>query len=69
MLSISMAGMANTSYHHTRMETPEPPAGCPVNHEFTPLSTEYAADPYTMTTKLREETPISSTRSNSATWW
>ncbi len=50
--------MADTSYHHTRMETPDPPAGCPVNHEFTPLSPEYAADPYTMTTKLREETPI-----------
>lgn len=33
-------------------------SGCPVRHDFDPLSTDYLADPYAVAARLREETPI-----------
>ncbi len=48
----------DTSYHHISTEVAPPPVGCPVVHDFSPFDVEYIADPYAVTGRLRETTPV-----------
>ncbi|MEM8902526.1 MAG: cytochrome P450 [Actinomycetota bacterium] len=50
--------MSANSYHQLRTDAPPPPAGCPVRHDWDPLSDEYLDDPYDAAHRLRDETPI-----------
>ena len=45
--------MAENSYHKTRSETPTAPAGCPVDHVFSPFTDSYVVDPYAELEKRR----------------
>ena len=50
--------MSGNSYHNIKTEVPPAPAGCPIDHTFTPLDRDYMLDPYTPTSHLRETTPV-----------
>ncbi len=50
--------MAETAYHHIRTTAAEAPAGCPVDHTFTPLAPDYVADPYPIAAQMRNESPV-----------
>ncbi len=50
--------MSANSYHAARTAAPPPPAGCPVDHAWDPLSDEYLRDPYSIASALRDEQPI-----------
>jgi len=50
--------MNETAYHHVRTTPADPPVGCPVNHDFTPLAPNYVEDPYPILARLRDETPV-----------
>jgi cytochrome P450 len=42
-------------------DTTVPPAGvggCPIRHDFDPLSADYLADPYAVAARVREESPV-----------
>jgi cytochrome P450 len=46
------------SYHQAPSGKVAAPAGCPVNHSWSPLNDDYLADPYPIANQLREEGPI-----------
>ena len=50
--------MTAADYHRLPAEVPAAPVGCPVNHEFSPLSHDYLLDPYEVLAGLRSETPV-----------
>lgn len=50
--------MSDISYHKVDAQRVPAPAGCPVDHEFSPYHQDYIADPYTWLNKKREEEPI-----------
>ena len=45
--------MAENTYHKTREEIPTAPAGCPVDHSFSPFTASYVSDPYAELEKRR----------------
>ena len=45
--------MAENTYHKTRTEIPTAPAGCPIDHSFSPFTDAYVADPYAELEKRR----------------
>ena len=45
-------------YHNLETEIPPPPSGCPIDHDFSPFSTAYLADPYAELALRREDTPV-----------
>ena len=50
--------MPDDAYHNVETDIPPPPKGCPVHDTFTPLDPGYMSDPYTITNRLREGTPV-----------
>lgn len=46
------------AYHELRGEAPPAPTGCPVNHEWSPLDSDYLDDPYPIAADLLDETPV-----------
>lgn len=50
--------MTDTAYHRIRTTAQGAPAGCPVDHGFTPLGDDYVADPYPIADALRERSPV-----------
>lgn len=50
--------MTDTAYHRIRTAAQGAPAGCPVDHAFTPLGPDYVADPYPIADALRDRTPV-----------
>ena len=50
--------MTDTAYHRIRTTAHGAPAGCPVDHAFTPLGDDYVADPYPIANALRERSPV-----------
>ena len=46
------------SYHRAPDEVPPPPKNCPVDHDFTPLATDYLTDPYAVLAGRRDHTPV-----------
>ena len=49
---------AAADYHRLPAAPPHPPAGCPVNGEFTPFGDGYLDDPYPVLAGLQAETPV-----------
>jgi cytochrome P450 len=56
-MSANTANTANT-YHHAPERIADAPAGCPVDHGWSPLSAAYLADPYPIAAQLREDHPV-----------
>jgi len=52
-----MTASENT-YHQAPSTVAAAPTGCPVDHEWSPLSTEYLRDPYPIASRLREDHPV-----------
>jgi cytochrome P450 len=50
--------MTANTYHHAPERIADAPAGCPVDHGWSPLSGEYLADPYPIAARLRDEHPV-----------
>ena len=51
--------METTGAYHQAPTTKAPaPTGCPVQHEWDPLSAEYLGDPYGVSHQLRDESPV-----------
>jgi cytochrome P450 len=50
--------MTTSAYHQPPTGVVAAPAGCPVNHQWNPLSAEYLDDPYRIAAQLSAETPI-----------
>lgn len=50
--------MTDLSYHKVDIEKPDAPSGCPVDHEFSPYSERYIANPYAWLGEKRENEPI-----------
>ena len=50
--------MAGDKYHQERLETPPPPAGCPMHATWSPLNEDYLAEPYAIAAQLRDEYPV-----------
>ena len=50
--------MSDAAYHKNRPETVPAPAGCPVDHAFSPFSKAYQADPYEELEKRRNNSPV-----------
>ena len=50
-----MSNNDERSYHQERGQVPDPPAGCPVHHTWSPLNDDYLADPYPIAASLRDE--------------
>ncbi len=50
--------MTDTAYHQIRTGTATAPAGCPVDHGFSPLMDAYIDDPYPIAAAMREEAPV-----------
>ena len=50
--------MSGTDYHQIRTTEATAPAGCPVDHHFSPLNDDFVLDPYPISSRMREETPI-----------
>ncbi len=50
--------MADNKYHQERLETPPPPAGCPAHATWSPLNSDYLADPYPIADELAAEHPV-----------
>ena len=46
------------AYHNVSQATAEPPTGCPVMHDFSPLAGDYMADPYAIGNRLRDDSPV-----------
>ncbi len=47
-----------SSYHSSPTSAAQAPPGCPVNHDWSPLSGDYLADPYPIADTLRATTPV-----------
>ncbi|MBT8079389.1 MAG: cytochrome P450 [Gammaproteobacteria bacterium] len=50
--------MSDLSYHKVRNAAVAPPDGCPVDHEFSPYSPRYIANPYAWLQQKRENEPV-----------
>jgi len=50
--------MSGPAYHKVRDAQATVPSGCPVNHEFTPYSAKYVANPYAWLGQVREGQPL-----------
>ncbi len=50
--------MSENKYHQERLETPPPPAGCPVHHTWSPLDDDYLAEPYGIAKQLAHQHPV-----------
>ena len=50
--------MSDLSYHKVKNVSVPAPDGCPVDHEFSPYSPRYIANPYAWLGKKRENEPI-----------
>lgn len=50
--------MSDLSYHKVKTQTVPAPEGCPVDHEFSPYSPRYIANPYVWLNDKRENEPI-----------
>lgn len=50
--------MAGDKYHQERLDTPPPPAGCPMHATWSPLNDDYLAEPYAIAAQLRNEHPV-----------
>lgn len=50
--------MAGDKYHQDRLETPPPPAGCPMHATWSPLNEDYLQEPYGIAAQLREDHPV-----------
>ena len=50
--------MAADKYHQERLDAPPPPAGCPMHATWSPLNSEYLAEPYGIAAALRDESPV-----------
>lgn len=46
------------TYHQAPAMVAGAPAGCPVDHQWNPLGTDYLADPYPIARRLREDHPV-----------
>jgi len=46
------------SYHQQRTMVTEPPPGCPVDHDWSPLDDDYLADPYPIARQFGEQCPV-----------
>ncbi|MGI9604839.1 MAG: cytochrome P450 [Acidimicrobiales bacterium] len=46
------------SYHEAPSTVASAPTGCPVDHAWSPLDTDYLDDPYPIAGRMREEHPI-----------
>ncbi|MGD9704112.1 MAG: cytochrome P450 [Acidimicrobiia bacterium] len=52
------AGVPAGSYHQQRVGGRRPPAGCPVEHSWSPLSDDYLRDPYPIARQLSADAPV-----------
>ena len=50
--------MVGDKYHQERLETPPPPAGCPIHATWSPLNDDYLAEPYKIAAELRDQHPV-----------
>ena len=50
--------MSDLAYHKVRGDKPVAPSGCPIDHEFSPYSQRYVADPYAWLNDKRESEPV-----------
>ena len=50
--------MSGPAYHKVRDAQATVPSGCPVDHEFTPYSAKYVANPYAWLGQVREGQPL-----------
>lgn len=50
--------MTGNKYHQERLETPPPPAGCPMHATWSPLDDDYLAEPYAIAGELRDAHPV-----------
>lgn len=50
--------MSDLAYHKVKGETVPAPEGCPVDHDFSPYSERYVANPYAWLNRKREEEPV-----------
>jgi cytochrome P450 len=50
--------MSENKYHQERLETPPPPAGCPMHATWSPLNDDYLEEPYGIAGELRETHPV-----------
>ena len=50
--------MSENKYHQERLETPPPPAGCPMHATWSPLNGDYLEEPYAIAGRLRDEHPV-----------
>ena len=50
--------MVKAPYHQLRRHDAVAPAGCPINHTFSPYHPDYLKDPYQNLRTLRAETPV-----------
>ena len=48
----------SNSYHQAPDSVSTAPSGCPVNHSWSPLDSDYLADPYPIARQLQEDHPI-----------
>ncbi len=46
------------AYHRERLDTPPPPAGCPVHPQWSPLDDDYLAEPYGIARQLADAHPV-----------
>jgi len=56
-----MAGDTSSTkpkYHQERLETPPPPAGCPMHATWSPLNQDYLDEPYQIAAQLSDEHPV-----------
>lgn len=51
-------GEAENSYHQAPAAVATAPAGCPVHATWSPLNSDYLADPYPIAQQLREQHPV-----------
>jgi cytochrome P450 len=49
--------MTASAYHQPSTASVPPPSGCPVDHEWSPLSAEYLRDPYSISAHMRADGP------------
>jgi cytochrome P450 len=50
--------MTDLAYHKVQSETVAEPEGCPIDHEFSPYSARYVANPYVWLGQKRENEPV-----------
>jgi len=53
-----MSKPSQDAYHKIPTTPPAKPAGCPVDHEFTPFDPDYLRNPYPQLERLSAEQPV-----------